>query len=85
MINHLTQCDRNRGRLPLDDHGETVADENGIDSRGVQDPCPEMVIGGQHRQLPSRLLGFDKLWNGDWPSKGTASPFVSARWGGILR
>lgn len=55
----------------LHDHGEAIADEDGVDTGVVQEPCEREVVGGEHADLPPRALerhelGDGQLGGGGW-------------------
>ena len=41
VVDDLVERHRQRRRVPLDDHGDRIADQNGVDAGRVEDPGPE--------------------------------------------
>jgi hypothetical protein len=60
VVQQVIERGGQRRVVALDGHGETIADEHGIDSRFVDQPGGWKVVSGDHRQLPARRLGGGK-------------------------
>src|SRR5229473_4089233 len=53
MIQHIAQSYRQRAVSSLYHHPKTVADQQDIDSRLVEDSCEGIIVGRQHRDWRS--------------------------------
>lgn len=53
VVEHLGECDGEGTGSSLDDHSQTVADEDAVDAGVIEDACPEVIVGGEHCEAAS--------------------------------
>ena len=65
VVDHLVEGDGERRVVPLHHHPERVADEDGVDARGRDEPRRGRVVRGDHRDRRPGLLHAAQLVDGD--------------------
>ncbi len=64
MVDHLIERHRQRGAMPLHGHGHAIADQDGLDAGGVEQPGQHVVVGREHADLATSRLHGDELGDG---------------------
>ena len=54
VVEHLGERYGEGAGASLDDHGETIADEDAVDTGVIENSGPEVIVGGEHCQATSR-------------------------------
>lgn len=54
VVEHLGERYREGTGASLNDHGQTVAHENAVDTGIIEDTGPEVIVGGEHGEATSR-------------------------------
>jgi hypothetical protein len=64
MVHHLVHRHWGRRFVPEDDHAQRIADENRVNSCGVQKFGHRVVVGGEHRDLLAAMLPLLQIADG---------------------